>query len=170
MGCSTLSIDGLNDLKEQFSYSYVSAVTTAAGYVCSNPTHLEDNLGIDLTIRKRSRGRKKTRAALDVQVKCSSVNSSSVSINDKEIKFDLDVDNYIELIKPESIPQILVLMLVPEDFEKWLCQLQHRLVMRKCAYYKTFESCKETKNTSKIRISIPSQNVFSPVALKKLLK
>lgn len=161
----------LNDPKEQFSYSYVCAVATVAGYICGPATRLEDGLGVDMTIRKFSRVRKRTRSALDVQIKCTSVDSTLVNVNNETIKYDLDVDNYIELIKDDenTIPQILVLMLVPPLLEEWISQSHENLIMRKCAYYETFRSHHDTTNKSRIRIPIPKTQIFSPSALKSII-
>jgi len=159
----------LNDSKEQFSYAYVWAVASVAGYVCGHPTRMEDNLGIDLVVRKRSKGKGKLRNALDIQVKCCAENV--VTMKEKELIYDLDVGNYIELIKEDSIPQLLVLVVVPVSIEDWISQSEEELIIRKCAYYKKFDSSdKETDNKSTIRISIPRDDVFTPGFLRSFLK
>lgn len=92
-------------------------------------------------------------------------------MKEKELIYDLDVGNYIELIKEDSIPQLLVLVVVPVSIEDWISQSEEELIIRKCAYYKKFDSSdKETDNKSTIRISIPRDDVFTPGFLRNFLK
>jgi hypothetical protein len=159
-----------NALKEEFSYAYVHGVASVAGYICDRSSRQTDNDGIDATIRKPGKGKGRRKGLLDLQIKCSSVESSKVSINDDEIKFTLEVDSYSELIKESVIPIILVLVLVPNEVGDWTHQSEDSLILKKCGYYKQLQGDPETKNRDNIRISISKKQVFNPDCLNKLVK
>lgn len=122
----------LNTQKEMFSYAYIQAVASVAGYsVCPKPRPM-DNAGIDLTIEAPGEVGEVLFPKIDVQVKC----TADENIRNKAcVKFPLPVRNYEILINPKAIdPLILIVILVPKDLNDWLKISEEDILMKKCGY------------------------------------
>lgn len=153
----------LNTQKELFSYAYIHAVASAAGY-SSEVTKERDRYGIDLTIAGEEGD---FFPQLDVQAKCISMDVP----NDQFVRYPLKLKNYNDL-RTEKItaPRILVVVLVPEKIEDWLHQSEQEMCMKYCAYWKSLRGERETKNTTSVTVSLPRTNLFSVDALKSLMQ
>jgi hypothetical protein len=92
--------------KEEFSYAYIYALASAAGYSFQRATTPLDQVGVDVTITAVPETPESRRLTLlDLQVKCTSRN---VLLTDDEIRYPLPVKNYEELRYEEhSVPRIL---------------------------------------------------------------
>jgi hypothetical protein len=160
----------LNALKEEFSYAYIHAVASAAGYICQRSDRQSDNDGVDITIKKSGRGPGRTRDYLELQVKCSAKSSSKVRIGKDKIGFRLETDSYSELIKPGTIPCILVLVIVPDQFIDWVSQSEEAMIMKHCAYYEDLQNRESTLNKASINIKIPRSQIFDASSLQILVE
>jgi hypothetical protein len=87
-----------------------------------------------------------------------------------EVKFSLDSDDYDRLIDTEgrAKPILLILFCLPTDKDEWLHVDEDRLLLKKCCYFDYLKGDK-TKKKSKVTVSLPRQNVFTPDALRKLV-
>ncbi len=98
-----------NTQKEMFSYAYVKAVASVAGYSVEIKSRAMDNVGIDLTVEMPGEIGEMLFPKFDAQVKCT---SSSKITNEKYIKFPLPVKNYETLINSNAIVPLLLIVVV----------------------------------------------------------
>jgi Domain of unknown function (DUF4365) len=84
--------------------------------------------------------------------------------------YDLAVANYNDLRMEEAgTPRILVLLVMPDDEERWIEQTEEMLLLRHCAYWVSLKGMPATSNTKTVRISVPRVNVFSVNGLRALM-
>jgi hypothetical protein len=153
----------LNTQKELFSYAYIHAVASAAGY-SSEVTKQRDRYGIDLTIAGEEGD---SFPQLDVQVKCTSLDV----LSDEFTRYPLKLKNYNDLRREKiTAPRILVVVLVPDQIEDWLSQSEQELCLKSCGYWKSLRGEPETENTTNVTVSLPRKNVFNVDAIKSLMQ
>lgn len=158
----------INTQKEEFSYAYVYAVTSAAGYSFQRATTAFDQVGVDATITAvPTTPNVRRRPRLDIQVKCTSRNV----IADEEIRYPLAVKNYEELrYELHLVPLILVVVVVPENIDEWLHQSSEELCLKYCAYWISLRGEPATQNQQTVTVYLPRQNVFTVDALMSLMQ
>ncbi|MEO0684759.1 MAG: DUF4365 domain-containing protein, partial [Cyanobacteria bacterium J06649_11] len=100
----------INIQKEEFSYAYIYAIVSAAGYSFQIATRPMDIGGIDIIISGEEKEYSLYPPRLEVQVK-----STSTAVIDNEfIRYPLKLKNYNELRKSKTlVPKILVIILLP---------------------------------------------------------
>ena len=88
--------------KEEFSYAYINAIASAAGYSFQIASRPLDQAGVDITITGLIIPTSRRRTRLDIQVKC----TSRSLLESHAIKYPLDIKNYEELRDdyPENDP------------------------------------------------------------------
>jgi Domain of unknown function (DUF4365) len=158
----------LNTQKELFSYAYVSAVASVAGYSVSVKGRAMDNAGVDVTIEMPEESEGTLFPKCDEQVKCT---SSQGKLDRDYIKFPLPVKNYKRLIHPDSlIPIILIVVLVPSDLKSWFNVSEGETIMKKCGYWVSLKGRPPTVNKETITIEILRNNLLTPNSLSSLMK
>jgi hypothetical protein len=156
----------LNTQKEDFSYAYIYAVATAAGYSLQAATRRLDDNGIDATITVPGKINSKRLPRFDVQIKSTSQNI----LTEESIKYKLGIKNYNELREDDPfVPQLLILVLVPEKIEDWIFQTEEALCVKRCGYWLSLRGKQAVSNQTTITIEIPRQNIFSPQALQSIM-
>lgn len=158
-----------NTRKEEFSYAHIQAIAAAAGFAVQLKSRPMDIAGLDLVIETPGNLRDGIVAypKIEAQVKCT---AASDIIKDQTIQYPLEVKNYNKLIHPAPlVPQILVVVLVPEDLGNWIQVTETEMMVRKCAYWRSLRGMVETENTETITISIPRENLLTPHALSRLM-
>jgi hypothetical protein len=146
----------VNDLKAAFSLAYVRAVAHAAGYFAQEGTREFDSDGIDLMLLSRGPGGSVRSPRLDVQVK-----ATAAAIEGDPFPFDLKTKNYDELRSTDlQVPRILVVVVVPEDANRWVEATEEELVLRHCGYWISLHGRPETQNTATVRVVIPRSSCF----------
>lgn len=157
-----------NTRKEMFSYAYVQAVASVAGFSVENKSRPMDNAGVDLTIESPGRIGEILDPKFDVQVKC----TSSEKIVDRDcIKYPLPVQNYNRLRSIKTlVPQVLIVVLVPQDISEWLDVSEQEMLIKKCGYWVSLKGSPETTNNSTITVSIPRKNLFTPKNLFSIME
>lgn len=132
--------------KEEFSYAYISAVASTAGYSFQIAPRPLDMVGVDVTITGLVFPGSRRRTRLDLQLKC----TSQDILDNENIKFPLEIKNYNELINsnPNDDPLLLVVVLVPEKVEDWLRQSETELCLRRCAYWVSLRGQPESTNST----------------------
>ncbi len=157
----------LNTQKEEFSYAYIHAVASTAGYsfqIASRPLDLG---GIDVTITGTSADEAQYSPQLDVQVK----STSRDVVSDEFIRYPLKLKNYNELRKEKTIaPRILVIVLIPDNIDEWVHQSEAELCMRHCGYWMSLRGQPETQNTESVTVNLPRQQLFTVNVLKNLMQ
>jgi Domain of unknown function (DUF4365) len=157
----------LNTQKEDFSYAYVYAVTSAAGYSLQSATRRLDDSGIDATITVPGTIGSKRLPRFDIQLKSTSQNI----LQEQSIKYRLTAKNYEELSCDDPfVPQLLVVVLVPDNIEEWLSQSEESLCLRRCGYWLSLRGQPQLTNQNTITVEISRQNIFNVDALQKIMQ
>lgn len=157
---------------EDISIAYVSAIAAQDGY--SFELVKRDNDGVDARIICKGRPTEEATfesPQLDIQLK-SSFSKQNIKVDaEGNLQFNLEVKNYNKLISTKRyIPLILVVLHMPENENIWVTHTNEYLQLQKCAYWICLRGAEETTNKERINITIPKANIFSPQALKDIIK
>ena len=145
---------------EQLSIAYVSAIAADANWKVAE--YNIDTGSVDGLLEPASR---KTPGMFKFQLKSTGKDVLKHNI----IHYDLNVNNYNDMCwKGNTIPHILIIMLMPENSGDRVCQTVEELRLRHCCYWKSFEGIEESSNKETVRVKIPKDNVFSSRYLKGL--
>lgn len=156
----------LNTQKEDFSYAYVYAVTATAGYCLQAATRRLDDSGIDATITVPGKLNSKRLPRYDIQIKSTSQNL----LKETSIKYRLNAKNYDELREDDPfVPQLLIVVLLPEEVSDWLSQTEESLCLKRCGYWLSLRGKPPVDKQTSITVDIPRQNIFSPDALTTIM-
>jgi hypothetical protein len=163
---TSYSIDlmDISQQKEQFSITYIRAVTSVAGYSLYRPEVDDDS--IDLGIVARGGVGTVSSPRLELQLKCTAKNI----IDKKYIRYPLNLKNYNDLKVHPLVPRILVVVLVPKNLADWLKQTEEELCLRYCAYWISLRGMPETENATNVTIEIPRSNQFTVEALQAIIQ
>jgi len=157
----------LNTQKEDFSYAYVYGVTAAAGYSLQSATRRLDNSGIDATITVPGTIGSKRLPRFDVQIKC----TSQDVLQENVLKYRLSAKNYEELSCDDPfVPQLLIVVLVPDRVNEWLSQSEESLCLKRCGYWLSLRGQPQLINQSTITVEIPRHNIFNVDALATIMQ
>jgi Domain of unknown function (DUF4365) len=158
----------LNTRKELFSYAYVCAVASVAGFSVELKPRAMDNVGIDLTIEMPGEAGSTLSPRCDAQVKCT---SSQEMFKQDVIKYPLPVKNYDRLRHDKPyIPIILIVVCVPDRIENWLDISENETVMKRCGYWRSLKGEPSTPNTKTITIDLPRENLLTPHSLSVIME
>jgi Domain of unknown function (DUF4365) len=153
--------------QEKFSYAYMEAITTAAGYEMLLKGRAMDNAGIDLSIEVPGQLGRVLSPKLDAQVKCT---TDQTLIRGSFVHYPLDVRNYERLRHPNpSCPQFLFLMLVPPNKDEWLVVSEDCSVLKKCIFWLSLKGMEPTVNSQTVTIRIPRGNLLTPQSLREIM-
>lgn len=154
-----------NRQKEEFSYAYVHAVASHAGFFCEK--RLVDINSVDVTIRSDHyvSAESKMCPVIDFQLKATSTHD----FNNGDLSFPLKVKNYHELRGEASVPILLIVFLIPKNVRDWLEHSEEQLITRKCAYWCNLKGFPGMGNTDEVTVHIAQKNLFSPGSLKELM-
>ena len=155
----------LSQRKEQFSVAYVRAVASVAG--CDLTRYEVDDDKVDLIVKARVAGSALRSARLDVQLKC----TAQDVVRREALHFPLEQKNYDELIGVDHhIPRILVVVVVPQDLDRWLDQSEEALSLRRCGYWYSLRDLEDSAAVYKTTVRIPRHQVFSVHALTAMMQ
>jgi hypothetical protein len=155
----------LNDLKADFSQSYVRAVANASGYFIQESSRGFDADGIDLTMLARTAQGTVQSPRLDLQLK-----ATEHPINEDPFPFDLRVKNYNELRSEQlQVPRILVVVCVPMELEAWVSATNEELILRHCGYWKSLRGEPPTENATSVRVWIRCDYRFHVGPVRELM-
>ncbi len=151
--------------KAELSYGCVHAIASKAGYTIQNIRLDIDS--IDMTIKSVGADGTSKRPTIDVQLKC----STPKIVTDNEIRFPLKLKNYNDLIDSHRLtPQILIVMIVPEQIDEWMEISTQEILIRHCCYWKSLRGMKATTNSTSVTIAIPTDQIFTASALSEMMK
>ena len=145
--------------KEQFSFAYITAVASHARLLVEL-RRLDDD-GIDGTLISDVG----TEPRIEFQAKSTSEDVE----RDDHIAYPLKVANYNKLVKPTTVPRILIVVIIPHEIHDWLDQNNNRLLTRHCAYWVHLQGGEPSANRSKKTVTIPKDQIFSPKNLAFLM-
>jgi len=159
------------EIESELSYAYLHTVASNAGMTCSLSTRQVDNLGIDATIRAKglfSPTSLLRDVTLDIQLKAT---SDAYTIVDKRIAyFFKGINIYNKLRSPHNaVPQILVVLYLPENQTKWVKWSPESLVLRDCAWWVSLNGAPESSNSSGQTVYIPEKQHFNSDSLQKII-
>jgi hypothetical protein len=106
-----LGVD-INIQKEEFSYAYLYAVISAAGYSFQKSSRPTDVGGIDIIISGIETEYSLYPPRLEIQVK----STSTDVVSEEFIRYPLKLKNYNELRKLKTLtPRLLIVVLIPDN-------------------------------------------------------
>ncbi len=150
--------------QDQFSIAYVSAVAAAAGCAISIPH--PDNDKVDVTLSSRVNGAVFSKPKIDLQVKCQASGPSSGST----LSYSIDDDTYNALRDPGLVvPRILVVVLVPRDFQTWLDHTDTEMSVRHSGYWISLKGSPPIA-TNSTTVHLPTQNKFDAFQLQAMMR
>jgi Domain of unknown function (DUF4365) len=154
----------INQQKEQFSNTYIQAVTSVAGYSLYRPDVDDDS--VDLGIAARGGEGPIVSPRLELQLKCTSRNI----LDSGCVRYPLNLKNYNDLRINGLVPRILVVVLVPDNLNDWLQQSEQELCMRHCGYWLSLRGQPETQNLTSVTVELPRSNKFTVEALRDIIQ
>jgi len=153
----------LNLQKEQFSFAYIRAVASVAGFFTYKPE--SDINGVDLIIARKGGGDTYKSPMLGISAKC----TSQDIITNNDVKFEMEVLHYNYLRERSLVPKILVVVHVPKETDKWISQTETSLSMYNCGYWLSLRDSPATENPKNIVVPIPRSNKFSVTNLREIM-
>ncbi|MGB7444182.1 MAG: DUF4365 domain-containing protein [Coleofasciculaceae cyanobacterium] len=155
----------ISQQKEQFSNTYLQAITTVAGYSLYKPSVDDDS--VDWGIAAKGIMGRIRAPRLELQLK----STARELLEDNYLRYPLKLKNYDDLrLADFAIPRILVILVLPEHLTDWLQQSEEELCIRYCAYWVSLRGLPETPNTTTVTISLSRTNQFTVAALQLIMQ
>jgi hypothetical protein len=148
-----------NDQMEALSRAYICAVAAKAGYAVSVPDFDRDS--IDLLIHAGGG----MRPQIGLQLKA----TKGIPSNRANFKYALKIKNYNDLRARTQSPRLLVVLAMPKRTDDWLNHSPKRLILKRCAYWKSLFGEPDTENDTAINIDIDTSQVFDATTLIALM-
>ncbi|MFD6355745.1 DUF4365 domain-containing protein [Nocardia tengchongensis] len=150
--------------KEQLSIVYAHSVATAAR--CKLEHLRIDDETVDATVRQVADHKRYHSTSLDIQLKC----SSSAAETDDEITWRLKDYNYDFLRDPFRMnPIILVIVMVPKEFESWVRFDEERFSVEARGYWVSLRDRAEI-SAATCTVKIPKKNKYDVASLLGMMK
>jgi hypothetical protein len=161
---------------ESLSRAYVQAIAGKAGLNLGfDPgirlNNQEFDYGVDGSfhpIKKVNNSLVNSGFPLEFQLKA----SMNWHIDGLYIIYDMEAQAYNKIAdrnnEERAIPQILILLCLPSNFNDWVEINEEQLILRKCCYWERLKG-DLTTNTSKVRIRIPKQQHLTTESLGTIL-
>ncbi len=156
--------------EESLCKAYLTAVAAIARQQIS--WGAEHDYGVDGSFRlvaSRSGRLHETGISFDFQAKT----SIGWEIEGNEIKYDLEVNAFNDLVEraslPRAVPCFLILYCLPPDITNWFNHEEEKSILQRCAYYAKLEG-NLTANRETKRIRIPRTNHFNATTVNTLLE
>jgi hypothetical protein len=157
------------DIQCELSYAYLHSVASRLGVECEKAQRVSDNHAVDArlhVLQKLNADYGLSRFSVEVQLK-----SASRVLTDDGTRFSylLPLHQYDHLRAIDAnAPLILVLLILPQDAEKWISQDDESLVSRKCAYWTSLYGA-PIVTVEKPTVYVPKANILGVEALRSLL-
>ncbi len=142
--------------QEQFSFAYIRAVASAAGFQVEKPSM--DVYKTDLEISAVDEDLYPDLPKLLVQVK----SDSDFDLREDMLAYELDVETYRRLSRRTTHPRILIVVTVPRETSDWVSHSENELILRHCAYWVFLQGAPSTTNSATITVYLPRQQVLTP--------
>lgn len=146
---------------EQFSFAYVRAVAAHVGCAVTDNRYPDLN-SIDGSINADWGQR---RPQINFQAKA----TAQDVLRDGEIRFRLPIGDYNNLRRRDTVPHILIALLMPKDESDWLSQTDEELLMRRCAYWMSLEGMPPKSNVSTVTVYVPLSQMFDGAQLRDIM-
>lgn len=145
---------------EQFSFAYIRAVATQAGYSVIDNIYPDSDSADGLI--KADWG---NRPQIDFQAKAT---TQDIVRNDA-LAFRLNIKNYNDLRRRARAPHILIVLHMPRDNGEWLDQTEEELCLRRCAYWMCLEGMPASSNRYTVTVHVPTSQIFNGSQLDSLM-
>src|SRR5260370_34491263 len=154
-----------NDRQEALCRAYVQGIAAVAGVGTSVPT---PDYGIDMSLRLIGRlGERLDDDGVQIDLQLRSTTRALVSAD--HVRYDLDVETHEFLRSIRPVPRILVVLILPEEDERWLSQSAEEMTLRRCALWYSLRGADPVAASSSIRLAIPRHQLFSLEALHGMM-
>ncbi len=161
-----------NEIKCELSNAYVHAVASRLGCRVQWSGRQYDNLGIDAKLCFQGNFNNLpvaiSRVEIDIQVKST---SQYIELDQKgRIIFDGLTKNVYNQFRASNnpIPCFIVLFVLPNNAEEWLCLSEDELILKKCAYWVSLKGADECTGDTK-RIFFPQTQLFNIEQLEHII-
>jgi hypothetical protein len=149
-----------NDQMEALSRAYVAAIAAKAGYAMSETNFDRDSVDVTLQAREQMRPQ------IGLQLK----STMRVPLKATAFAFPLPIKNYNDLRVRTQVPRILVVLALSANADKWIDHRAERLIIRRCAYWKSLLGSPDTQNYTSIAITIDTKHIFDVPTLISLMQ
>jgi len=156
----------ISHMKERLSVAYVRTVTAKAGATFLTTDGTE--YGTDASIQRVNLLPNGRYTGTGWTLHCQLKSTTTWSVGDDKIIYDMEVDAYNKLVCWEGSPCILVLFRLPKNEEEWVNLDELKLELRNCCYW-THLVGEPSTNLRTTRIEIPRTQLFNPDAVNYLL-
>ncbi len=157
----------LKHRKKEFSYAYVQAVASTAGYSFHKIAKAATTEEYEILIAGLTSQEEPQTPQLKIQVRP----LSRDTIKGEFVKYSLRLETYNQLrLENPSIPRLIVFVLVSDNLEEWVHQSETELCLRHRAYWLSLKGMPETQDTDKVTIYFPRQQIFSVETLKMFME
>lgn len=160
----------LSDRKEQFSFAYLHAVASVAGFGVHGTWPAPDRESIDLVVAGQGAQGTIKSPRMEVQLKA----TATAVPNGDHISYPLKVKNYNDLRAEREnlmIPKLLLVVFVPGDgVESWIDQSEEKLIMKRCGFWLSLRGMGNVENTSTVTVRLPRSNLFTVDALGSIMR
>jgi hypothetical protein len=142
--------------KEEFSFAYVHAVASVAGFNVG--TWRVDNDSVDVTLKAKGLVGSTRSPHLDIQLKC----TQNLTGDEAEWSFELKRKNYEDLTATDlHVPRILVVLEVPDDVGRWIEHGENDMTLYHRAYWSWLIGQPALPDEQKSKtVRVPRENVF----------
>jgi len=145
---------------QEFSFAYVHAIASAAGFPMQRTTVDDDSIDGGLYSKLTGRPR------LEFQLKC----TGGGTIQGSEFPHALSRKNYDDLRTGDvTVPRILIVVRVPKNVTKWLSQDEKRLLVRRCAYWLSLRGKADSPSVSTVTVHLPRTQIFGVDELQSIM-
>jgi hypothetical protein len=156
-----------NEQKQQLSFAYVQAVAARAGFACDRPSVDDDSVDLRIAASGSVHGMAIFRSPMiELQMKATSAKEPK----SEHLSFALPIKNYDDLRQETMVPRLLVVLLLPERIEEWLDQSEDQMITRRCAYWTSLLGQPESRNSTRVTVSLPRKNQFTVPGLEALMQ
>lgn len=151
--------------QQQYSFAYVRAVASVAGFAAHVPEVDDDS--IDMGLGARGGYGTLRSPKVDLQIKC----TSNQIWHKDPMRFALKKKNYTDLRGDDFlVPRLLIVVCVPKALTEWIEQNEERLIMRRCGYFLSLRAHPPRLDISaNVTVSIPKNQMFTVEALHVIM-
>ncbi len=155
----------LNQQKAEFSYAYLRAIASVAGFTVTKPE--VDHDSVDCTVQARGKVGRYSSPRLDVQLKCTAAEGPLPD----PFPYRLGRKNYEDLRDGHRMsPIVLALLVVPEDLASWMEHGDDRWIGRYRCYWYSLRGWPPLPDGVESRtIHVPGSQRLTPEELKRLM-
>jgi hypothetical protein len=151
--------------KESFSFAYVYAVASAAGFAIHNPR--PDRNCVDLKIQADDEDFGITSVCVELQVKCTEKGPKD---NAPTFPYRLETPHYNMLRNRGLSPRLLIVVTVPPAVDEWVSQSEENLILYRGGYFLDLAGSEAVPNKSKVTVNVPRENLFTVEAVRNWMR